>query len=197
MKKLALAVLFSFCASSAGAFDLYALGTSNTNCKNVDSNFGFTATLEKLLRAEGIDVNVINGGQDGDRPVFMANRVDFAVISNPNVKLVIYEGGPNDRNPKSNKEYSEIVLEKLQRAKIPAIYVSHNVIFSHEEAKESADKFGAYYYGHWQDGIPRDHVHRQFDIPFGAGHYTAQGCQLWAKNMVPIVKRAVQENNIK
>jgi hypothetical protein len=190
---LAFALLVSL---NAQAFDLYALGTSNTNCKNNDSNFGFTATLEKLLRADGIDVRVINGGQDGDRPVFMARRVDAVIAAGTN-KLVIYEGGPNERNPVHNREGSEVVLEKLQKAKVPAIYVSHRRIFSYEEAKESADKYGAYYYGHWNDNVPTNSDNHQYDIPFGAGHMTAAGCQLWAKNMVPIVKRAIAENNIK
>jgi hypothetical protein len=190
---LAFALLVSL---NAQAFDLYALGTSNTNCKNNDSNFGFTATLEKLLRADGIDVRVINGGQDGDRPVFMARRVDGVIAAGTN-KLVIYEGGPNERNPAFNREGSEVVLEKLQKAKVPAIYVSHRRIFSHEEAKESADKYGAYYYGHWADNVPVDRDHFMYDTSFGAGHMSLEGCQLWAKNMVPIVKRAIVENNIK
>ena len=195
MKKFALILAFLI-SSNAQAFDIYALGTSNTNCKNNDATVAFTATLEKLLRAEGIDARVINGGLDGDKPVFMATRVEGVISAGTN-KLVIFEGGPNERNPVWNREGAEKVLEKLQKAKIPAIYVSHRRIHSHEESKATADKFGAYYYGHWADNVPVNSDYFMYDIGFGAGHMRLEGCQLWAKNMVPIVKRAIAENNIK
>lgn len=57
------------------AFEILALGTSNTNCKGVERSKIFTAHLEELLRAEGFDANVINAGVDGDTPARMIKRL--------------------------------------------------------------------------------------------------------------------------
>jgi hypothetical protein len=55
--------------SNANAFEIYALGTSATNCKGVDRDKIYTARLQEILRRDGLDATVVNGGIDGDRPV--------------------------------------------------------------------------------------------------------------------------------
>ena len=184
-------VLFS---ASAMAFDIFALGTSNTNCKGVDRAKIFTVRLEELLRADGFDAHVINGGVDGDKPVWMENRLKGSI--NEKTRLVMFEPGPNDRNKSSNVEYSEKILSHLQEREMPTIFISHNIIQNNEEAQETAKKYGAYYYGHWNSNVPTDRTHRQFDMGTAGGHMTAEGCQLWAKNIFPLVKRILIERNI-
>ena len=75
MKKLLLFGFLAVFSAAAAAFEIYALGTSNTNCKGVDRAKTFTAHLEELLRADGVDARIINGGVDGDRPVWMEKRL--------------------------------------------------------------------------------------------------------------------------
>ena len=191
---LALAVSFS---TGSVALEILAIGTSNTNCKGVDRAKIFPAQLEGLLRADGIDATVINDGVDGDMPHWMINRVTGIGFLD-RAQLVIFEPGPNDRNKSSNVEYSEKVLAHLQERKIPAIYVSHGQIQSTEAAQATAEKYGAYYYGHWTTGVPVDKIHRQYDMGHGRpGHMTAEGCQLWARNMLPLVKRVLMEKGIR
>ena len=187
---LARCLLVVCCLSSfeALAYEVLAIGTSNTNCKNVDRSRSFTAHLQELLRAKGQDATVINAGVDGDKPQWMVNRLPGLI--NEHTKLVIFEPGPNDRNKSSNIEYSEKILEYLQTRKMPTIYISHIFIQQGAEGKATADKFGAYYYGHWNQGIPLDRTHYQYDLR-GPGHLTAEGCQLVAEQLLPLVEKVL------
>jgi len=194
MKKFLIAVLLAMASTSSSAFEIFALGTSNTNCKGVDRSKIFTVHLEELLRADGYAVNVINGGVDGDKPGWMINRLASAKLEN--TRLVIFEPGANDTNKTSNIEALEKILSQLQDRKMPTVYVSIGLIQNFKEANETARKYGAYYYGSWIKDIPADKEHRQFDKKQG-GHLTAKGCQLWAKNMFPLVKQILVEKNIK
>jgi hypothetical protein len=45
--------------------------------------------------------------------------------------------------------------------------------------------------------VPVDRIHRQFDMGSGGGHMTAEGCQLVASNILPLVKHVLEERNIK
>lgn len=193
MNKIGLAAIIAFCSSSAMAFDIFALGTSNTNCHGVDRSLIFTVRLEELLRADGIDAHVINASLDGDKPAWMESRLRAGITDK--TRLVIFEPGPNELNKSYNVEPSEKILSVLQAMHMPTIYVSHKLIQTNDEAEETAKKYGAYYYGHFAKDIPVDTLHRQYDKP-GGGHLAAAGCLLWAKNMAPLVKRVIEEAHI-
>lgn len=194
MKKLLCVGFLAMFSTSSMAFEIFALGTSNTNCKGVDRSKIFTVHLEELLRADGFDAEVINAGVDGDKPVWMIDRLAGAKLEK--TRLVIFEPGANDMNKASNLESVTKILSQLQERKIPTIYVSIGLIQTIAEAQETARAHDAYYYGSWIRDIPVDREHRQFDKGPG-GHLTAKGCQLWAKNMFPLVKRVLVENDIK
>ena len=102
--------------------------------------------------------------------------------------LIIFEPGPNDKNPSSNIRDSEEILAWLAGQHIPTVYVSHPSIQSDADGQASAEKFSAVYYGPWNKGVPTTREFRQYDIPGGAGHMTASGCRLWAENILPVVK---------
>ena len=176
------------------AFGIFALGTSNTNCKGAGQ--AYTTGLNELLAQDKIDATVINAGVDGDRPQFMMPRLEQGLKANPNTKIVIFEPGPNERNKSFNLVASEEILKYLQVIKMPTIYVSYEAIESNDEAEQRAKKYGAYYYGEWRQGVPVDRDHRQFDMGSRGGHMTVQGCQLWAKNMKPLILRVIKEKNI-
>ena len=183
--------------STSFAFDIYALGTSATNCRKVPRDEAFTVALESNLKHDGYKVSVINGGIDGDVPADMLNRLQRSLAANPEIKLVLFEPGPNDLNKASNVHHSEGILSYLQSMKIPTIYVSNGAIQTNDEAQALAGKYGAYYYGHWTKDVPVDWDHRMFDTPVGKGHMTGKGCMLWGKNMTPMVEAVIKENKIK
>ena len=194
MKKLLINLLLALISFNSFGFEIFALGTSNTNCKGAGQ--AYTNTLNELFSQEKISVQVINAGIDGDKPVFMMNRLEQGLKSYPNIKMVIFEPGPNERNKRFNLSPSEEILAYLQKINMPTIYVSHQAIQSSDDASEMAKKYGADYYGHWIKNVPIDTEHRQYDQPGQAGHMTVAGCQLWAKNIYPFIKQVMKAKNI-
>ena len=93
MKKLVILLLLSSLSINSFGFEIFALGTSNTNCKN--SGQAYTSKLNELLAQDKINATVINAGVDGDRPAFMMTRLEQGLKANPNIKIVIFEPGPN------------------------------------------------------------------------------------------------------
>lgn len=195
----AVAAASTLAAPDALAFEIYALGTSATNCKGVDRDKIFTVRLQEILRRDGYDVTVVNGGIDGDRPVWMMKRLPAAL--NANTRLVIFEPGPNDPDPAYAREYLEKILAYLQARNMATIYLSARNVQSGDEAAATAKKYGAYWYGGLSKGVPVDRAHWQFDNEksFGGsgkgpgGHMTAEGCQLAANGVAPLVVQVLQE----
>ena len=193
MKKIIISLALSLISINSFGFEIFALGTSNTNCKGAGQ--AYTNALNDIFVQENINAQVINAGVDGDRPQFMMTRLEQGLKNYPSTKIVIFEPGPNERNARFNIGASEEILAFLQKNNIPTIFVSNSVIQSENEGAELANKYGAYYYGHWARNIPKDHEHRQFDMA-GGGHATVLGCQVWAQNMAPLIKQVIKEKNI-
>lgn len=180
MFKKTVASVFLLFSAHAFGFEIYALGTSNTNCKNAGQ--AYTSRLNELFKENYLDATVVNGGVDGDKPNRMLDRLHHAITIN--TKIVIFEPGPNDRDKNSNVEYLEKILEQLKQQHITTIYVSHGIIQTTDEAESTAKKYNAYYYGHWTKNVPVTTTYRQFDVNGNTGgHMTVEGCKLWAENM--------------
>ena len=194
MKKEIILYAFALFSLNSYGFEIFALGTSNTNCKGAGQ--AYTTKLNELLAQDKINATVINAGVDGDRPTFMMARLEQGLKANPNIKIVIFEPGPNERNKKFNLEPSAQILAFLQKINMPTIYVSHGWLQNNEEAQEFATTYGAYYYGHWVKDVPTNTINRQYDQPGLPGHMTVTGCQLWANNMFPFVKEVMKARNI-
>ncbi len=182
----------------AHAFEILALGTSATNCKGVARDKIYPVRLQEMLRSQGVDVTVINGGEDGDTPTFMIRRLPRLLDSE--TRLVIFEPGPNDPDPRSSRQSAEQILNYLKERKLPTIYISTGRIQSVDEARQTAARYDAYYYGHYGKNVPLDAVHYQFDFAGDGkgrgGHMTAEGCLLVAKNLVPLVMQIIREKDI-
>jgi acyl-CoA thioesterase I len=88
----ALGVLFQL--GLAHAATVVALGASNTAGKGVSPSEAYPAQLETMLRARGLDVNVINAGVSGDTTGGMMARFDSVVTKGTSV--VILQPGGND-----------------------------------------------------------------------------------------------------
>ena len=194
MKIIIIALTGFLISFNAYSFEILALGTSNTNCKNADQ--AFTNTLNELLTKEKINAHVINAGVDGDKPVFMLKRLEQGLAAHPDIKIVMFEPGPNEKRKDVNLEYAEQVFAYLQKKNMTTIYISHSRIQNNEEAQALASKYGAFYYGHWTKDVPTDREHRQYDDG-SAGHMTVAGCQLWAQNTLPMILQVMKDKNLK
>lgn len=80
---------------TAQAATVVALGASNTFGKGVPPGAAYPAQLGAILRARGLDVNVINAGINGDTTGGMLARLDSVVPRGTSV--VILQPGGNDR----------------------------------------------------------------------------------------------------
>jgi hypothetical protein len=187
---------------TAQAFDIYALGSSATNCKGVDRDKTFPAKLQEILRGHGLDATVVNGGIDGDRPVWMFKRLPAALGAN--TRMVIFEPGPNDPDKAYAVEYAEKTLAFLRERNMPTIYVSNPKMQTEGEGAATAQKYGAAYFGAYAAGIPVDREHWQFDNDksFGGsgkgagGHLTAAGCLIVAQRMAPLAEKVLLEKGV-
>ena len=204
MKYLSLPIVLACLSTNSFAFEILALGTSNTNCKG--ANQAYTKTLNELLEKDGIKATVINAGIDGDTPEGMKRRLDSRI--NQNTKLVLFEPGANgvrtEDDKRNNLKNVVEVLRELKQRSISAILQSHYRIHSEEEAQLFAQTYGAYYYGHILRNIPVNAEYRQYDMPGGhtldpksAGHFTAKGCAEWATNVYSLVKKIIAEKELK
>jgi lysophospholipase L1-like esterase len=175
-----------FAGESQSHIEIVALGTSNTNCKNVQLEDKFTTVLEKILNEQGVKARVINGGVDGDTPRWMLKRVQELVTDK--TKIVLFEPGPNDTYKEGSIRDSGKVIEWIKTKNIPIIYSSNNVVQNVTEAREFSEKWGMTYYGPTFKGMPLNRDYRQYDMPGQAGHMTAKGCHLWATQMASFVQ---------
>jgi acyl-CoA thioesterase-1 len=195
MKKL-ITFLLLVASTQVHAFDILAFGTSTTNCRGVARDRIFPVKLEELLKQDGFDVHVINAGVDGDKPVWMLHRLKSSIT--PNVKMVILEPGPNERNPDFALPYIEKLLGYLQEINMPTLFTSHMVLQTEQQGQAMAEQFGVYYYGGMGRNIPIDRVHRQFDYPSTwGGHMTAEGCEAVARNMAPLIEKIIVDKQLK
>jgi acyl-CoA thioesterase I len=85
---------WSATAATARTPKVLAFGDSLTAGFGLPSEQRFPVQLEKRLRADGIDVQVINGGKSGDTTAGGLARLDWSLADKPD--LVILELGAND-----------------------------------------------------------------------------------------------------
>ena len=99
------------------------LGDSLTAGYGLPLEESFPARLEAALRAEGFDVEVVNGGVSGDTTAGGLARLDWLLADRPD--LVIVELGGNDAlrglDPDETRRNLDAILVRLGRDAIPAL----------------------------------------------------------------------------
>ena len=199
MKKIIIGIFLGFISLSCYSFEIIALGASGMNCKGVDYPNKFTTQLELLLIKNGINVTVTNAGVDGDRSIYMYERM--LKLINPDTKIIIVDSPGNDKSTYWSQQNSSKTLAKLQELGITAIFISTSTMMTKEEGAEIAKKYNAYYYGTKSKDIPLTKEYYQGDgentTNWSLGHMNAEGCKLWAKNMTPFVEQIIKERSIK
>ena len=91
---LALAVATGTQAQSGKPVRIVALGASNTEGFGVSTWEAYPARLQALLKARGIEAEVINAGMSGDTTAGMLARLDAFMLDGTH--LLILQPGTND-----------------------------------------------------------------------------------------------------
>lgn len=148
-----------------GASQTYGTGYGRSAGSGVDISQAFPAQLEALLRAKGVDSQVINAGKMGDTTYGVLSRLNSDVPAG--TKVVIFEGSMNDLDKGlgwQTKGNINAIFSKLRDRNIKII------------------------------SIPQDRVHREVylnDSLMNGDHPNAAGQAKIAAWLLPLVLRAL------
>ena len=123
--RLLITLLGLLAASPAWAapLRLTALGTSLTQGYGLPPGTEFTVQLQAALRAQKLDVTVVNAGVSGDTSADGLSRLDWALADHPDA--VILELGSNDMlrglPPAQTEKNLRAILVKLKAAHVPVL----------------------------------------------------------------------------
>ncbi|HWJ72197.1 MAG TPA: arylesterase [Kaistia sp.] len=179
---------------------ILALGDSLTAGYGLGPEDGFTAQLERALKAKGLDVTIINAGVSGDTAEGGLARLDWALGDGADAAIV--ELGANDMlrgmDPASTRKALDAILARLSEKKIPILLAGmraapnlgpdygarFDAIYP-----ELATQYGAILYPFFLDGAAAQSALLQAD----GLHPNAKGVALIVERMLPSVERLVGE----
>jgi acyl-CoA thioesterase-1 len=125
MLSMIAAIVFAATAATAAPVKILALGTSLTEGFGVPPGLDFTAVLEARLRADHLDVKLINAGVSGDTSAGGLSRVAWSLADHPDAAIV--ELGSNDalrgQSPDQTEKNIAAVLTKLRAAHLPVLLI--------------------------------------------------------------------------
>ena len=120
---LVLAALFWAFPGEAAPIKLLAFGDSLIHGYGLDAGATFPEQLEAALRARGLEVEVINGGNSGDTTAAGRARLDWALADRPDAVLV--ELGANDGlrglDPGQTYDNLDAILARLGAENLPVL----------------------------------------------------------------------------
>jgi acyl-CoA thioesterase I len=121
-RALPLVILLFLSLAEAAPLRIVAIGASNTHGWYVGNRGAYPARLQELLKAEGIDAQVVNAGVPFDTTAAMLKRIDSDVPSRTDI--VILQPGANDRRFLGTKEQRASNIASMeQRLRIRSIKV--------------------------------------------------------------------------
>lgn len=182
--------------AQARAVKLVALGDSLSAGYNLSGSAAFPTVLEKLLRDEGIAVEIANAGVSGDTSQGGLERLDWSVPDGTDG--VILELGANDAlrgvDPALTEKALDAIVTRLKARGIPVLLAGMYAPRSNGPDYVArfdalyprlAEKHGLILYPFFLDGIAGDRVLNQPDML----HPTAEGVRVIAQRILPTVER--------
>lgn len=131
--------------AAAAPVRILALGDSLTAGFGLPGDDGFTRQLERVLRAQGYPVEVINAGVSGDTTAGGLARLDWALADNPDV--VIVSLGANDMlrgiDPAVTRANLDAILKRLAERRLPVLLAG--MVASANLGRGFAERFNALY----------------------------------------------------
>jgi len=183
-------VLWSFPAlvmasfGEAAEIEIVALGASHTYSKGVERSDTYPAQLERLLRAKGFDVRIVNEGFSGDTTWGMLARLNRSLSDR--TKLLILQPGGNDaraRRRSHGPDTMDTIAEIVLRAKTRGIAVA--VIRTRVRTPVALD--GAVDCGMTSDGITPS------EMQFDQEHWTPAGYAIVAARVASCIIPLLQK----
>jgi acyl-CoA thioesterase-1 len=171
--------------AAADEIRIVALGASQTNGKGVPRSDAYPAQLERILRAEGYSVSVMNEGVDGQTTRDILGRLSSAVPDG--TRIVIVQPGTNDRHrsrrhpaisPAETRSNVEQILAGLKARNITAILLG----YPEEGGREVAETYSAIWYGQPTKDLSSDMMQED------GQHLTREGYAALAKNISVLIK---------
>src|SRR3984893_18988317 len=174
---------------------MVVLGDSLSAGLGLPAASAFPARLQKFLKINGIDVDMINAGVSGDTSSGGRDRLD--VLGAPGTDAVIVELGANDAlrgiDPKVTRAALTDILTQLKARKIAVLLCG--MLAPPNYGTDYAAQFNAIYpdlaksfavplYPFFLDGVVTDAKLNQAD----GMHPTAEGVDVIVKNMLPTVQ---------
>jgi acyl-CoA thioesterase-1 len=155
----------------------------------------FPARLQKALKSNGIDVDMINAGVSGDTSSGGRDRLDWSVPEG--TEAVIVELGANDAlrgiDPKITRQALSDIVTRLKSRKIavllcgmlaPPNYGSDYAARFNTIYPDLSKSFGVPLYPFFLEGVAADAKLNQAD----GLHPTAEGIDVLVKNILPVVQ---------
>ncbi len=99
--------------AEAAPLRIVAIGASNTHGWYVGNRGAYPAKLQELLKAKGIDAEVVNAGVPFDTTAGMLKRIDGDVPSGTD--LVILQPGGNDRRFLGSTEQRAVNIAAMEQ----------------------------------------------------------------------------------
>jgi acyl-CoA thioesterase-1 len=200
---IVLALLTPFGAASsavAASLKLTALGTSLTQGYGLPPGTEFTVQLQAALRAQKLDVSVVNAGVSGDTSADGLSRLDWTLADHPGA--MILELGSNDMlrglPPAQTEKNLRAILGKLKAAHVPVLlcgmmaqrnlgpdYVSQFDAIYPKLAKET----GVLFYPFILDGVALNPKLNQAD----GLHPNPAGVKVIVARILPMVKKLLAQ----
>ena len=206
MSSLLLAVLVTISASTGAAADegktIIGFGDSLMAGYGLNQPDSFTVQLQAKLKAEGLDVHVINAGVSGDTTTGGKSRLAWTIDGQPKKPdLVILELGANDAlrgiSPSLTRKNLDWMLAQLKQRGIPVLLAGmmappnmgsdygseFNAIYP-----DLAKKYGVAFYPFFLDGVAADPSLNQGD----GMHPNPKGVKIIVGKIAPYVVKALK-----
>ncbi|HTP76872.1 MAG TPA: arylesterase [Rhizomicrobium sp.] len=187
-------------ATHAAPLKILALGTSLTQGLGVPPGYDLTAVLESRLRAEGLDVKVINAGVSGDTSAGGLARLDWSLADHPQAAII--ELGSNDalrgQSPAETRKNLGAILTRLKAEHVAVLLTGmkapRNLGPEYGAQFDAiypalAKQFGVLFYPFILDGVAANPKLNQAD----GIHPNPAGVKIIADRMMPYVKKLVLE----
>jgi acyl-CoA thioesterase I len=200
---LVLAALMGGTAARAEPIRILALGDSLTQGHGLPPGEDYPAVLEQALKAQGLDVVIVNGGVSGDTSAGGRTRLDWS-LSDPKgaPDAVIVELGANDGLrglPVSEMEKNlDAILAELKARRIPMLLAGMKAPrnFGPQYAADYdavfprlAKKYGVLFYPFFLEGVALEPSLVQDD----GLHPNPAGVHAIVKRFAPMAARLVHE----